>query len=102
MPLRSAYSRQCAFTGHSAQMRRAISTPTPSLGKKVEGGLSRHTPFAIHSSLMTLLLRRGPRHKPQRLRSPGGSLFFTTVGAPSDDAVSDKITCENHSMGGQR
>jgi TatA/E family protein of Tat protein translocase len=42
-----AYSRQGALTGQSAQMRRAISTPTPSLGKKVSGGNSRHLPSAI-------------------------------------------------------
>ena len=27
-----------AFTGHSAQIERAVSTPTPSLGKKAAGG----------------------------------------------------------------
>jgi hypothetical protein len=38
MWLAMAYSRQGDFTGQSAQIRRATSTPTPSLGKKRSGG----------------------------------------------------------------
>src|SRR5688572_16275989 len=54
MRLRIAYSRQGAFTGHSAQICLANSTPTPSLGKNVDGGVSRHLPRAIHSeSILT-------------------------------------------------
>src|SRR3954469_1199936 len=49
MRLRSAYSRQGVFTGQSAQIRRATSTPTPSFGKNVAGGMSRHFPCCIHS-----------------------------------------------------
>ncbi len=36
-----------AATGHVAQMRLATSTPTPSLGKKVEGGWSLQLPSFI-------------------------------------------------------
>jgi hypothetical protein len=43
-----AYSRHGDFTGQSAQMRRAISTPTPSLGKNLSGGSSLHFPRDIH------------------------------------------------------
>src|SRR5579863_6686117 len=35
-------------------MRRAASTPTPSLGKNVSGGNDRHLPRAIHSRSMSL------------------------------------------------
>src|SRR4051812_2333986 len=48
-----AYSRQGALTGQSAQIRRATSTPTPSFGKNVEGGISRHFPCAIHTVSIT-------------------------------------------------
>ena len=36
-------------TGQLAQILRARSTPTPSLGKKIAGGLSRQSPSAIHN-----------------------------------------------------
>src|SRR5262245_33274578 len=49
MRLVRAYSRHDWRTGQSAQMRRATSTPTPSLGKKVDGAISLHRPHAIHS-----------------------------------------------------
>ena len=42
-----AYSRQGSFTGQLAQIRRAIATPTPSLGKKMLAGWSRHLPCII-------------------------------------------------------
>src|SRR5690606_24944094 len=45
----SAYSRHGSFTGQVAQILRARSTPTPSLGKKAEGGWSRQLPWAIHT-----------------------------------------------------
>lgn len=48
MWLTMAYSRHGSFTGQSAQIRRVTSTPTPSLGKKVSGGMSRHFPRPIH------------------------------------------------------
>src|SRR3954454_19853767 len=34
-------------------MRRATSTPTPSFGKNVDGGISRHFPCAIHTVSIT-------------------------------------------------
>src|SRR5438046_2018321 len=49
---RSAYSRQGACTGQVAQMRRANSTPTPSLGKNVDGGWSRQFPWPIQLVLI--------------------------------------------------
>ena len=48
----SAYSRQGACTGQVAQMRRATSTPTPSLGKNVDGGWSRQFPWPIQLVLI--------------------------------------------------
>src|SRR5213082_1828286 len=48
-----AYSRHGALTGQSAQIRRATSTPTPSFGKNVDGGISRHFPCAIHTVSIT-------------------------------------------------
>src|SRR5579875_3334930 len=56
-----AYSRQGALTGQSAQIRRASSTPTPSLGKKVSGGKSRHLPSAIHELSITTSIDLVPR-----------------------------------------
>src|SRR3954467_4825180 len=53
MRLRRAYSRHGSFTGHSAHMRLATSTPTPSLGKNVSGGISLHFPCCIHSVSIT-------------------------------------------------
>src|SRR2546427_482442 len=46
MWLRRAYSRHGSRTGQEAQMRRAASTPTPSLGKKMAGGSFRQLPAA--------------------------------------------------------
>src|SRR5262245_42573558 len=43
-----ACSRQSLFTGQLAQILRALSTPTPSLGKNVDGAYIRHSPSAIH------------------------------------------------------
>ena len=43
----SAYSRHSVFTGHSAQMRRARSTPTPSEGKNSAGLSDRQRPCSI-------------------------------------------------------
>src|SRR5437016_10312756 len=69
MRLSRAYSRHGALTGQSAQMRRAISTPTPSLGKKTEGGMSWHLPAVIHSVSIS------PPFLPQRWRGRIGSCF---------------------------
>src|ERR687891_2549021 len=52
MRLTRACSRHCSFTGQVAQIRRAISTPTPSLGKNVLGGSWAQLPRAIHSVSM--------------------------------------------------
>ena len=41
----SANSRHGSLTGQSAQIRRATSTPTPSLGKNSAGGLSLQVPI---------------------------------------------------------
>src|SRR5262249_11113451 len=46
--LRRAYSRHGALTGQVVQIRRARSTPTPSLGKNTAGGWLRQLPSAIH------------------------------------------------------
>src|SRR3954454_7828782 len=44
-----AYSRHGAVTGHVWQIRRAWSTPTPSLGKNTEGGWLRQLPRFIQA-----------------------------------------------------
>lgn len=49
MRFNSAYSRHGPLTTQSLQMRRATSTPTPSLGKKIDGSSIRHLPSDIHS-----------------------------------------------------
>jgi hypothetical protein len=38
-----------SITGQPAQILRALSTPTPSLGKNVAGGYIRQEPSAIHA-----------------------------------------------------
>jgi hypothetical protein len=48
-----ANSRHASLTGHSAQTRLAISTPTPSRGKNVSGDSSRQLPCAIQVSSCT-------------------------------------------------
>jgi hypothetical protein len=54
-----AYSKQGDFTGHSAQYRRATSTPTPSLGKNTSGGSSRHRPCTIQEVSKLTSIARG-------------------------------------------
>src|SRR6476660_1249313 len=49
MRLARAYSRHISVLGQVLQIRRARSTPTPSLGKKVAGGWFRQFPSAIHA-----------------------------------------------------
>src|SRR3954464_668851 len=44
-----AYSRHGAVTGQVWQIRRAWSTPTPSLGKNTEGGWLRQLPRSIQA-----------------------------------------------------
>src|SRR4029077_9894103 len=44
-----AYSRHAVATGQPAQILRALSTPTPSLGKNVAGGYRRQLPSALHA-----------------------------------------------------
>src|SRR5436853_1905063 len=95
MPLRRAYSRQAALTGQSAQMRRAISTPTPSLGKNTEGGSVRHRPLAIHGSVMRRLPPRVPSPHLNGQGDGDGSLSLTTSQASPDDAsLDDRATRE--------
>lgn len=68
-----AYSKQGCFTGQSTQIRRATSTPTPSLGKNVSGGTSQHLPRAIHEvSTGTFCPAIDPR-KPQFARFAANS-----------------------------
>ena len=68
--------------GSVAQILRARSTPTPSLGKKIAGGLSRQSPSAIHRVSVSIRrihsLSRGRFHRSTRyLRTyrPIGSRF---------------------------
>jgi hypothetical protein len=55
-----AYSRHCAVTLQVAQILRARSTPTPSLGKNVLGGYARHAPWAIHDSVVSSFMVLSP------------------------------------------
>src|SRR5215472_13178692 len=77
MRLINAYSRQGSFTGQSWQILRATSTPTPSLGKKVDGGMSVHLPPAIQSVSMSPsispLLERVGRACGSPRRPPGNA-----------------------------
>src|SRR5579875_185996 len=57
----SAYSRHGPFTGHSAQYRRATSTPTPSLGKKISGGRSRQRPRTIQEVSISTSISASPQ-----------------------------------------
>src|SRR5439155_80962 len=95
MPLRRAYSRQGPLTGHSAQILRASSTPTPSLGKNTDGASVRHRPLAIHGSDMSLLAP-SPSTAAGLRRFPS----LTTFQRVPDDAVWSTYPPGNHSKGG--
>src|SRR5918993_682519 len=59
MRLTRACSRHGSLTGQVAQIRRATSTPTPSLGKNVLGDSRAQLPLAIHSVSMCPPVPRG-------------------------------------------
>src|SRR5215218_10286923 len=72
MRLRSAYSRHSGRTGQLTHRRLATSTPTPSLGKNSEGGLSAQLPCAIQSFAITSLRPVLDAHRPLGSSTGGG------------------------------